>query len=156
MSQIHHYSIPVQDTRHVAKVLSELLDGTITPFGPYEDSYIVWFGDEFGSAIELYPAGTEMFPDTGDGQANFRHNPSASGFTATHAAISIDRSRESVLKIAGENGWKALELSRGSFNVIEFWMENRVMIELLTPDMARDYLAATRKFAKRASEEPDV
>jgi len=30
------------------------------------------------------------------------------------------------------------------------------MIELLTPDMARDYLAATRKFAKRASEEPDA
>jgi hypothetical protein len=145
MSQIHHYSITVQDTQHVAEVLRELFGGTITPFGPYENSYIVWFGDEYGSAIELYPAGTEMLPDAGDGQANFRHNVSASRFTATHAAISIDRLREEILQIAGDNGWKALELSRGGFNVIEFWIENRVMIELLTPDMARDYLTTARK-----------
>jgi hypothetical protein len=53
--------------------------------------------------------------------------------------------REEILQIAGDNGWKALELSRGGFNVIEFWIENRVMIELLTPDMARDYLTTARK-----------
>lgn len=150
MSQIHHFSIPVQDTVHVAEVLQNLLGGTITPFGPHSNSFIVWFGDEYGSAIELYPAGTEMFPDAGDGQANFRHNASASGFIATHAAISIDRSREEILKIAGDNGWKALELSRGTFNVIEFWIDNRVLIELLTPDMVRDYLAATRNFRREA------
>lgn len=148
MSQIHHYSIPVQDTRRVAAVLCDLFGGTITPFGPYENSYIVWFGDAYGTGIELYPAGTEMLPDAGNGQANFRHNPSDSGFTATHAAISIDRSREEILTLARNNGWKALELSRGTFNVIEFWIENRVLIELLTPDMARDYLAATKKFVK--------
>jgi hypothetical protein len=148
MSQIHHYSIPVQDTKHVAEVLCELFEGAITPFGPYQNSYIVWFGDQYGSGIELYPAGTEMIPDAGDGQANFRHNASASGFTATHAAISIDRSREEILKFASDNGWRALELSRGTFNVIEFWIENRVMIELLTPDMARDYLAATKRFVQ--------
>ena len=148
MKQIHHYSIPVQDTRLVADVLRQLFQGSITPFGPYQNSWIVWFGDEHGTAIELYPLGTEMFPDVGNGQANFRRNESASGFTATHAAISIDRSREEILTFAINNGWRALELSRGSFNVIEFWIENRVMIELLTPDMARDYLAATKRFAQ--------
>lgn len=148
MNQIHHYSIPVQDTRRVAEVLCELFNGTITPFGPYQNSFIVWFGDEYGTAIELFPTGTEMIPDAGDGQANFRHNAMANGFTATHAAISIDRSREEILTLARDNKWRALELSRGSFNVIEFWIENRVMIELLTPDMARDYLAATRKFVQ--------
>lgn len=150
MSQIHHISIPVQDCLHVAEVLRDLFGGTITPFGPYPNSYIIWFGDEHGSAIELFPEGTEMFPDAGDGQANFRHNPSHTGFTATHAAISISRSREEILKIAGDNGWKAIELSRGSFSVIEFWIENRVLIELLTPDMTRDYLAATRRFRREA------
>ncbi|MFC6672318.1 hypothetical protein [Marinobacterium aestuariivivens] len=49
-------------------------------------------------------------------------------------------------EVARAQGWKALELPRGGFDVIEFWIENRVMIELLTPDMAKDYLAATRKF----------
>ncbi len=148
MSQIHHYSISVQDPKRVAEVLCELFKGTITPFGPYQNSHIVWFGDKHGSAIELYPAGTEMIPDAGDGQANFRHNTSASGFTATHAAISIDRSREEILTSASDNGWRAIELTRGSFNVVEFWIENRVMIELLTPDMARDYLSATKRFVQ--------
>lgn len=146
MSQIHHLSIPVKDTRHVAEVLQELFGGTITPFGPYPNSHIVWFGDEHGSAIELFPLGTEMFPDAGDGQANFRHNPSHTGFTATHAAISINRSKEEILAVANDNSWKAAELSRGSFNVIEFWIENRIMIELLAPDMEREYLAATQRF----------
>lgn len=146
MGQIHHFSIPVEDTRQVAEVLQDLFGGTITPFGPYPNSYIVWFGDEHGSAIELYPEGTEMFPAAGDGQANFRHNSSHTGFTATHAAISINRSRENIFEVANENGWKAVELSRGSFNVIEFWIENRIMIELLTPAMAQEYLAATKRF----------
>ncbi|MDR4503558.1 MAG: hypothetical protein MRK01_02050 [Candidatus Scalindua sp.] len=145
---IHHYSIPVQDTKNVSQVLVSLFGGTITGFGPYQNSYIIWFGDEHGSAIELYPAGTEMYPDAGAGQANFRYNPSHSKFCATHAAISINRSREEIFQVAETQGWKALELPRGGFNVIEFWIENRVMIELLTLDMAKDYLAVTKQFIR--------
>lgn len=143
---IHHYSIPVEDTRHVAQVLAGLFGGTVSRFGPYPNACIVWFGDEHGSAIELYPAGTEMYPAAGDGPANFRHNPACSKFSATHAAISIARSREAIFEVAKDQGWRAVELPRGGFNVIEFWIENRVMIELLTPDMAKDYLAATRRY----------
>lgn len=145
---IHHYSISVQDPRNVSRVLAELFGGTVTRFGPYTDSYIVWFGDEYGSAIELYPAGTEIYLDAADGRANFRHNASSSGCCATHAAISIPRSGEAIFKMAETQGWRAQELSRGEFNVIEFWIENRVMIELLTQEMAEDYLAATRKFTR--------
>jgi hypothetical protein len=147
---IHHYSIPVQSTKKVAEILANLFGGTITQFGPYPNSYIVWFGDEHGSAIELYPTGTEMFPDSGRGHANFRHNNSYSKFCATHAAISINRSREEIFKVAETHGWRALELHRGGFNVIEFWIENIVMIELLTPDMTRDYLFVTEVFSKPA------
>ena len=147
---IHHYSIPVQDTKKVAEILADFFGGTITGFGPYPNSYIVWLGDEFGSAIELYPAGTEMHPDSGKGQANFRHSNIHSRFCATHAAISTTCSREEIFKVAVAHGWKALELSRGGFNVIEFWIENSVMIELLTSDMAKDYLSATRRFMKPA------
>lgn len=145
---IHHYSIPVQDTKNVSKVLAGLFGGTISQFGPYPNAYIVWLGDEFGSAIELFPAGTEIYPDDGEGQAKFQHNSSHSRFCATHAAISIDRSREEIFKVAATLGWKALELPRGGFNVIEFWIENKIMIELLTVDMARDYLSATKKFTR--------
>jgi len=143
---IHHYSIPVNETEKVAEIISKLFKGTITRFGPYRDSYIVWTGDEFGTAIELYPSGTEMIPDEGGGQANFIHNSSHTGFTATHAAVSIDRTREEIYEVAQENEWRAIELPRGGFNVIEFWIENKVMIELLTPDMANDYLVTTARF----------
>jgi len=36
-----------------------------------------------------------------------------------------------------------VELSRGSFRVIEFWIENHVMLEITTKEMSQEYLEAT-------------
>jgi hypothetical protein len=141
---IHHLSIPARDPLHVAQILAELFGGTLSRFGPYKDSYIAWAGDEHGSAIEVFPAGTELLPDPGEGQANFRHNPAVSGFVATHAAVSVPRNKDEILALGQREGWRAIELSRGSFDAIEFWIENRVMLELMTPEMVADYLRATR------------
>lgn len=146
---IHHYSISVSNTKHVANVLANLFDGTITKFGPNKDSYIVWFGDEHGTAIELYPNGTEMIPDAGIGQAQFVNNSKHSGFSATHAAVSIERTKQEIFEVARRLEWRAIELPRGGFNVIEFWIENKVMIELLTPSMAKDYLSDAKKFMQK-------
>ena len=137
---IHHLSIPAQNPLHVTKILVELFGGVLTPFGPYRDSFIAWAGDKHGTAVEVYPAGTEMTPDSGNGQANFRHNQQASPFVAAHAAISVERSKGEILALAQREGWRAIELSRGSFNVIEFWIENHVMLELMTKEMSQDYL----------------
>lgn len=146
---IHHISIPAKDPLHVTKVLVELFGGVLTKFGPCRDSYIAWAGDEYGTAIEVYPLGTEMFPDSGNGQANFRHNDLASPFVATHAAVSVDRSKEDILNLAEREGWRAIELSRGAFRVIEFWIENHVMLELATEEMAQEYLEATALFRQK-------
>lgn len=139
---IHHLSIPATDPRHVAEVLVELFDGTLTGFGPYRDSYIAWATDEYGTAIEVYPAGTEMYPPDGAGQARFRHSSSATPFVATHATVSIDRTATELHAIADREGWRAVRLSRGPHDVIEFWIENAVMLELMTREMTHDYLAA--------------
>lgn len=139
---IHHISIPARDTRNVAEVLTRLFDGVLTGFGPYRDSYIAWAGDEHGAAIEVYPVGTEMFPPDGPGQANFRHNPTATPFTATHATVSVERSVEEIQALAAEQGWRAVVLSRGPHDVVEFWIENAVMLELMTPEMTANYLAS--------------
>jgi hypothetical protein len=138
---IHHLSIHARDPKHVASVLAEMFGGTVTGFGPYPNSYIAWMGDEHGTAIEVYPRGTEMFPDAGGGQANFHHVSNASGFSATHAAVSIDRSAAEIAAFARREGWRAVQLPRGPNDVIEFWIENAVMLELLTPEMTRDYIA---------------
>lgn len=140
---IHHLSIPARDTRHVAEVLAELFGGVVTGFGPYPDSWIAWAGDDHGTAIEVYPVGTEMYPPNGYGQARFRHDPNASGATATHATVSLDRSEPEILAVAEREGWRALRLPRGPFDVIEFWIENTVMLELMTPEMAAAYRTST-------------
>lgn len=145
---LHHVSIPVGNPAHVAGVLAELLGGEVSRFGPYANSYIAWAGDEFGTAIEVYPAGTEMVPDTGEGQARFRANVQVSGYVATHIAVSVVHDRDAVLALARREGWRALELSRGSFRVIEFWIENHVMLEVLTPEMRQEYLDATKRHSR--------
>lgn len=148
---IHHLSIPATDTQHVADVLVELLDGTLTPFGPYPNSWIAWVGDDHGAAIEVYPVGTELYPDPrGTGQAHFRHNPDATPFTATHATVSVDRTVEEVLAIAARESWTAIPLSRGPFDVIELWVENAVMLEVMTPEMVDAYLAAAPRATRPA------
>lgn len=137
---IHHISIPAANPRQVVEVLAKLLKGRITGFGPYRNSYIAWAGDAVGTAIEVYPSGTELFPDQGDGQANFRHNPASSGFISTHAAVSVNLTLEEIFELAKDAGWRAVQLSRGPHDVVEFWIENRVMLEVMTGEMAEDYL----------------
>ena len=77
-------------------------------------------------------------------RSNFKHNPASSGFVTTHAAVSVNRGKDEIMALAVREGWRAVELSRGSFDVIEFWIENRVMLELMTPEMTEAYLGATR------------
>jgi hypothetical protein len=139
---IHHISLPVTDTRHVAEVLVELFDGVLTAFGPYRDSWIAWAADDVGTAIEVYPVGTEMVPPDGPGQAEFRHQPAASRFVATHATVSVDRTVEEIQALAAREGWRAVQLSRGPHDVVELWIENAVMLEVMTPEMTAAYLAA--------------
>ena len=153
---IHHLSIPAKNPLPVTKVLVELLGGVMTEFGPYQDSYIAWAGDEYGTAIEVYPLGTEMFPDPGNGQANFKHNAGASPFVATHATVSVELSKNEILALAQREGWRAIELSRGAFRVIEFWIENHVMLEVATKEMTEEYLQATAVFRPNPALEGDA
>lgn len=142
---IHHFSIAAKDPRHVAEVLAELFGGTVTGFGPRAGGYIAWAGDDHGTAIEVYPFATELFPPpSGNGQAHFRNDAGASHFSATHGAVSVERTEEEILALGKREGWRAVRLDRGGFEVIELWVENTVMLEVMTPQMAADYLAATR------------
>ena len=151
---IHHLSIPARNPRHVASVLVELFGGALSGFGPWHDSYIAWVGDTHGTAIEVFPAGTELMPDAGHGQARFRAAATASPYCATHAAVSVACSREDIFTLARREGWRAIELPRGPNNVIEFWVENAILLELMTPDMAADYTLAMAAFGKPAATVP--
>lgn len=140
---IHHISIPAKNPPHVAKVLAELLNGYFAPFQSNADSYVALANDEYGTLIEVYPFGTEMLPGKDDEPIKYQHNENFSSYIATHAAISVPKTEEEIENIAHREGWRVLRCSRGGyFDVIEFWLENRVLLELATPELAQKYQSA--------------
>ena len=147
---IHHISLSASDPRHVAEVLAELWRGTALPFPPSPGSYIVIPGDAYGTAIEVYPLGNETVPG-GDGrEAQTRESVTSSPYRATHAALSVPVGEERVREIAEREGWRVERASRGgAFEVLEFWVEGRLLLELLTPELVPQYLdfMVPRKYA---------
>ncbi|MCP6761058.1 MAG: hypothetical protein NHB32_20450 [Fischerella sp. CENA71] len=144
---IHHISVSAKNPQHVAQVLAKVLKGQAAPFPPNPGSYIVFPGDEYGTAVEVYPLGSEILPGTSpDEQCQFVNNENPSTFTATHAAISVPVTQEEIEQVGMSEGWRVVRCNRDSlFDVMEFWVENRLMIELLTPEMAAQYIALTKQ-----------
>ncbi len=140
---IHHISVAVENPLHVAQVLAEIWQGEYAPFPGHADSYMVMAFDDWGTMIELLPAGTVLVPGSreGDEQAEFTPSGFNPPFVATHAALSVPISYEQIERIAAREGWKVLYCNRqGFFDIIELWVENRLLIELLTPQMAQRYV----------------
>ena len=139
---IHHLSIAARDPQHVAEVLAELMGGRAVSFPPNPGSFFARQLDEHGSGVEVYPAGTELQPggETGPG---FAKNERASGFGPTHFALSVATSGDAIEAIARREGWHCYRCNRGPFHVIEVWLENEWMVEILPPEYAAEYLAST-------------
>lgn len=140
---IHHLSISAENPQHTAQVLAEILHGKSAPdpFNP-DGCYIAIPFDEHGTAIEVYPLGTEVTPSGQDEKQVHRENPAASEFTATHVMVSVPASIEQIEQIAHRENWLIQQANSG-FDYILFWVENRQLLELLTPEMAVQYKAVT-------------
>jgi hypothetical protein len=92
--------------------------------------------------FEFYPIGTELIPDSHQGQAGFQLNQQPTHYTSVHAAISVPASLEEIERIGEQEGWRVFLANRdGLFDVVEFWVENRLMLELLTPALTPRYLS---------------
>lgn len=139
---IFHVSIDADDPQRVASVIAELWGGEALPFPPvYPGSWVALAGDERGTMIEVYPAGVTLAPGDGDADAVGRRDAEAGRATPTHAAIATSLSQSDVYAVAAREGWLAKYRKRGDrFGVIEFWIENRMMVEVLTREMQREYL----------------
>jgi hypothetical protein len=139
---IHHLSIAARDPQHVAGVLAELMGGVAVPFPPNPGSFFALQRDAHGSGVEVHPAGTELRPG-GDQGAGFAKRE-AHGFGPTHFALSVGTSADAVEAIARREGWHCYRCDRGPFHVIEVWLENESMVEVLPPEYAAEYLAFAR------------
>lgn len=141
---IHHLSIAARDPKKAADVLAELMGGRAVPFPPNPGSFFALQLDDHGSGVEIYPAGTCLEPNGAVGGTFVKHHTRRRGFGATHCAISVATDAAKVADIAKQAGWEVFDCNRGPFHVMEVWVENETMIEILPPAYAAEYLAFTR------------
>ena len=141
---IHHVSIPARDPEHVAGVLAELMGGKAFPFGPLEGAFMAASGDAHGTMIEVYPEQSTLEIPANDDQVVFGKQTAPRNWPF-HLLLSVPLDQDQIEKIGAREGWRARTFGRGMqgqkpfFHVIEFWLENRLMIEVVSPAMAREY-----------------
>jgi hypothetical protein len=153
---IHHFSIPARDPRHVAQVLGELLGGHVGPFlGPIPGAWAAYADDGHGTGIEVYPERTLLTAGQREGEQGVVQLGEAPAAVAFHALLSVKVDRATIEAIGAREGWRTLNCWRGPpgnplFELYEFWIENRVMLELATQDMLANYTRITSPEAQQA------
>jgi hypothetical protein len=140
---IHHISIAANHPLQVAQVLAELLQGQAMPFPEHDGGFIALNFDEHGTLIEILPDYLELKPGIDDAPGQWETSQHFNPYSAVHAAISVPVSEAEIRAIADREGWRMMRCDRGDdfFAVIELWIENRQLIELLPPELAARYLA---------------
>ncbi|NDJ19457.1 hypothetical protein [Myxacorys almedinensis] len=139
---LHHLSFAVRNPLHVAEVVAELWQGKVIPFPWHSDSFVALSFDPYGSAIEFFPKGTVLQPRSDDQPVQFSHaDLTAANYSATHVNLAVPTSEAQIYAIAQREGWRAVRCNReGLFDLIEFWIENEIMLELLPPNLVEQYL----------------
>jgi hypothetical protein len=144
---IRHLSIPAADPRRVARALARILGGRAYVFPVYPGSWIAIAGDPSGTAVEVYPENRVLVPGSGSagdapspgGWATAPHEVQIADAPlvrriATHLAVDSPLSVAELLALGRAEGWRAIECDRsGAFNVVEIWLEDRVLVEALDP-----------------------
>ena len=154
---INHISIGVNDPRHVANVIAELWGGYAMPFRPSPGGYVAFADDGRGTLIEFVPADVHLVPGIGvpdedtfnsqtrtdDFEATFEPGNELSLFSSVHININSPLDEGSIKEIAAREGWRCFTANRGGgiFQLIELWIENRVMLEVNTPEMTEVYVS---------------
>lgn len=137
---IFHASLPADEPERVARVLAELWAGEDLPFPPWPGARVVFAGDDRNSTIEVYPRSQPMVP--GEKMVEPRRTETPAKETGWHLAVATSLSAEAVVALAEREGWRTLLCNRGGmFDVVELWLENVTLLEVLTPEMQSSYLA---------------
>ena len=138
---IHHASIPAENPRRVAKVLAELLGGRSLPFPGLDGAFWTGPGDANGTMIDVYPSTTYLVPGRGEEPVDFRDGAKPM-FSAWHLLVSVAVPTSRIFEIATREGWRSARVERqeGAFELVELWIENRVLIELVTPEGRAAYV----------------
>ena len=132
-----HPAIDADNPERVAKALAWLWSSDAYPSSFGRGAWIVVAADDRVSAIHvrLRTDALEATPAAANGAP---------------CMIGTRLSEAEVCALGAAEGWPAARRSRGRFHVIELWVENRVLIEVLTPEMQAQYATASMP-ARRAA-----
>ena len=153
---INHISIGVEDTEKVATVLAKLWNGYAMPFPVAHNSWMVFADDGKGTVVEVTPINTILVPGEGlpeeenfdisvnteEFESKFVQADFSPQYVATHLNLNTPLGVEEVKAIAEQEGWRCFVANRGGgmFQLIEFWIENRFMLEVMAPEMTERYV----------------
>ena len=143
---IHHFSIPARDPFEVARVLARLIGGHAYRFpGPLPGAAMAVSGDRHGTMIEVYPDAVVMAPGEGEAPVAYQSQPADRAHAGFHALLSVPLDRAAIERIGAEAGWRTKFFSRAApgrppvFHVVEVWVENRILLEVVPADMIEVY-----------------
>jgi len=151
---IAHISVPSETPKETALFFAAIMDGVAFDFPVVAGAAIAVARDGSGSAVEVYPP--RMMHHPGTGQVEQTASPRgpatmpwedqiypdavddrASSF---HLAIETKLTRAEVISRASTLGWRALYCDRaGVFGVVEVWIDNRYLVEVLPPEESVRY-----------------
>ena len=119
-------------------MLAELWRGEAFPFPMVgKGSWVAMAGDDRRSTIEVYPRDMALYPTERAGEERYEAVSRNGPF---HAAVATPLSIEQVDEIGRKYGCHTSLCQRGPwFRVIEFWVDNCLMLEMLTPEMQAEY-----------------
>jgi len=154
---INHISIAVNEPERVANFLAEIWEGRVYPFPPVPGSFFVLADDGKGTAVEVIPAGTILVPGEGlpdendlaaateEYEAQFINSEFVPRYVATHLNINTNKSIDEIRELAKREGWRVLVCNRGGglFQLVEVWVENSFMLEVMTPEQTQRYVEIT-------------
>ena len=103
-------------------------------------------GDRHGTMIEIYPESTVMAPGDGEAPVDLSQRRRRIARTpAFHALLSVPHDRAAIERIGAAAGWRTNFFSRAApglppvFHVVEVWVENRLLLEVVPADMIEVY-----------------
>jgi hypothetical protein len=140
---IHHISIDAHDPCRVARVLAEIWQGKVYQF-LVSGSYLVMPFDDHGTHIVVFKSGDVWIPGTAAEAAKVCPTTPIE-FVSAHVAISVPTDPQRIEQIGQREGWRVLTRKQGEvvpFSAIEFWVENRFLLEFFSPEFAPQYLQA--------------
>lgn len=153
---IAHISLPAAAPEATARLFAELIDGVAMPFPVVPGAWVAIARDGSGTGIEVLPQASAHHPGRGEADPARRANgpevmpwevqirqdgapQEASGF---HVALSTHLSAEAVFELGRARGWRTVGCDRGGvFDLIELWVDNRFLVEVLPVQGYQRYLS---------------